>query len=62
METGISRTFLVHYRYNGMEGIQTFTTTRKMNIETFRWLVRRWYADEDDNLQTIIYSWSLIEE
>ena len=56
------RKFLVHYKYNGEEGTQTFATTRKANEETFRWLVRCWHVDRDKNLPTIIYSWSLIEE
>jgi len=56
------RKFLVHYRYDGEEGTHTFITSMKANEETFKWLVRRWYSDEDENLQTIIYSWSLIEE
>lgn len=59
MET---RKFLVHYMYNGIESTQTFTTSQKANEETFKWFVRCWYADGDKNLQTIIYSWSLIEE
>ena len=48
--------------YNGIESTQTFTTSQKANEETFKWFVRGWYADGDKNLQTIIYSWSLIEE
>ena len=56
------RKFLVHYRYDGEEGTQTFTTSQKANEETFKWFVRCWYVDEGANLPTIIYSWSLIEE
>lgn len=56
------RKFLVHYKYNGLEGTQVFTTSRKANEETFKWLVRIWHVDRNKNLQTIIYSWSLIEE
>lgn len=59
MET---RKFLVHYRYNGKDGTHSFTTYGKVNEETFKNLVRSWYNDGDKHLQTIIYSWSLIEE
>lgn len=56
------RKFLVHYRYNGKEHNQVFITSEKANEETFKRLVRSWYTNGDKNLQTIIYSWSLIEE
>lgn len=59
MET---RKFLVHYRYDGIESTQTFTTTGKANAETFRWILRDWCDDGDKKSQIIIYSWSLIEE
>ncbi len=55
------RKFLVHYKYDGMEYALVFNTTGKVNVETFRRLVRYWHGDRDKNLQTIIYSWSLIE-
>jgi hypothetical protein len=59
MET---RKFLVHYKYNGWETTQTFSTSRKANEETFKEFVRCWHIDRDKNLQIIIYGWSLIEE
>ena len=48
--------------YNGIESTQTFTTSQKTNEETFKSFVRLWHGDKGKNLQTIIYSWSLIEE
>lgn len=56
------RKFLVHYKYDGWETTQTFTTSRKANEETFKEFVRCWHVDNGKNLHVIIYGWSLIEE
>ena len=57
------REFLVHYRWNGYDRTEVFTLnhSQKANPETFKELA---LAKENDSwgMETIIHSWSLIEQ